>query len=318
MWQQLKNFLRPESKKYSNCFNEPSYREISNRIHQQNWPKCQSLYLELESDQRTLVLNGIEDNPQLLQRLRRMHDHYEGEAVFMTFFGVALVCEGWQRRSYADAKYVSKQQFREFRAILAEAQSYLERAFITGGDPETLYWLIRTAKGLQDYDMAQDYWRRLQIVQPNHMAGALGMVDVLSPKWYGSQEAVLGFARSLTQSAPLGSLLYALIPAAHIEVWVEAEQAGAKNYFQQSSVIEEIELAWRLSSNYPNFQKTRISQQLHHHFAFAFAASKQAQLANIEFSKLLETPPPFKPWGYVDYKTFQGLKHHYQRGKSSQ
>lgn len=167
------------------------------------------------------------------------------------FRGVHATHWAWQARGMARAKGVQADAWPVFFTRLADADRDLARAAaMDGEDPTPHARGIRVALGLQ-LETAEKGRRFVEAVHRHrwHQGAHTNMIQALSAKWSGSNEAMFDFARSASAQAPEGNSVHKVIALAHLERWLNLprEYPDGKDrqraYFSAKPVQEEIRRA---------------------------------------------------------------------------
>src|SRR5262249_8619520 len=118
------------------------------------------------------------------------------EAMGSTIAGGLFVNWGWRIRGSGYGAEVGQDAFSQFQSRLQRAQDALRQALSQdANDGTAASFLIRTEKGRQDLEAADDAFRRFEQCVRRPIAGYSNYADTISAKWYGSSERMLGFAR---------------------------------------------------------------------------------------------------------------------------
>lgn len=159
-------------------------------------------------------------------RVGRAGDDPGTAADARALLGQALVARGWEVRTADRAQNVSQDQWRRFGILLREADEVLTGALEARPyHPAAASARLRVALGVGP-ESADDLRERFAIathdratLYPAHWL----MLSIQCRKWYGSDEAMFGFARDVAASAPPGDPVSAMLPLAHIEFRLSTE-----------------------------------------------------------------------------------------------
>jgi hypothetical protein len=151
------------------------------------------------------------------------------EADRLTLLGLTLTAFAWQVRGTGRGAAVSATAARRFLVMLEEADDTLGQALrLSPHHPAAATARLRTALGLgSDEDQ---WWQRFsdsRRVRGTLYPAHLSMLTALCRKWYGSDEQMFDFARSVTAAAPAGDPVVAMLPAAHAEYLLSARMFGS-------------------------------------------------------------------------------------------
>ena len=158
----------------------------------------------------------------------------------------------WAARGGGYAETVSEEQWELFFERLNRAESDLMRAAeMDPQDPLPWSHMLVSGRGLQV--PTEELRMRLDEVQsrrPWLVEAHMQLLQSLCAKWFGSDEESLEFARATSREAPEGAAVHALVPMAHIEIWLDMERREGEDpaeYEERSDVREEIQEAARRS-----------------------------------------------------------------------
>lgn len=137
----------------------------------------------------------------------------------LALLGFALIDHAWEIRGGTPAENVSQSSWSPFRSLLEEADETLQEALARIPDhPAAATARLTTALGLGA--PSQQWWERFETARqvrttlyPAHWS----MLSGLCRKWYGSDELMFDFGRSVAANAPTGDPVSAMLPLAHAE-----------------------------------------------------------------------------------------------------
>ena len=156
----------------------------------------------------------------------------------------------WDARGGGYAELVGEEAWDEFFRRLTRAEDDLVRA--AEMDPaDAVPWthLITAARGLEV--PAEELWRRHEAAharRPWLYEAHFQSLQFVCEKWFGSDEESLAFARATARDAPAGASVRALVPQAHIEIWLDMHRREGEDpeaYIRREEVREEIHEAAR-------------------------------------------------------------------------
>jgi hypothetical protein len=147
----------------------------------------------------------------------------------LLLLGSAQATAGWQERGAARAKYTSEEQFRGLVNFTQRARRTLHRAAALDPD-DVAPWaaLMPVALGAPTHrgEAAEVYEEVVKRV-PDLVNATLRRLQSVAAKWYGSHEEMFAFARAGIEGLPDGHPLLALIPIAHIEMYLDKLSSGS-------------------------------------------------------------------------------------------
>ncbi len=169
-----------------------------------------------------------------------------------------------------------------FRRLEQAERDFQKALEVDPENPEVYGYLIATggALGISHEDLRQRF-ETLLAIAPEHFQGHSNMLIALYRKPEPNDNALFNFTRTVTDNAPHGSPLQALIPQAHIEKWAmlrfvdSPEKANA--YFKEPRVWAEIQSAYNRLFNVPGYQPTALEPILAGYFAVAFYLAEDRQ-----------------------------------------
>ncbi|MFJ9537006.1 hypothetical protein ACIRPX_07105 [Streptomyces sp. NPDC101225] len=206
---------------------------------------------------RSFAVRVLSDVDGIEQWLRPAVAAAPGDVLALTVLGAREVRVGWEIRTSASAKHVSREQFAGLHAHLRQAEQLLIRA--TALDPSyDAAWAerITTAMGLQlGQNEARRRYDRLAGHHPHHFTAQGRLLQQLCPKWSGSWEAAHGFARECMLAAPEGAMNGALVAEAHLERWLDLKGQAREEYLRQDHVRAELVEAADRSALHPRFHR---------------------------------------------------------------
>ncbi|MFC5749125.1 hypothetical protein [Actinomadura rugatobispora] len=215
--------------------------------------------------------------------------------------GAHGVVWAWQARGHQRAEHTERDQFIEFWRRLAIAEKDLEKAAeLAPDDPEPWAHLVTCARGLGVGK--EELGRRFKEViarHPWHRRAHSQMLQGVAPKWSGSSNLMFNFARERALAAPEGTAIAALLAEAHVEMWLDAEQAeGGDEYFTAPEVLAELHAAADRSVRSPRWRPLPDDVRAHNLFAFVFAQGDDFAAAEEQFTATGGRISK-EPWNYV-------------------
>ncbi len=149
---------------------------------------------------------------------------------------------GWQRRGVG----FRPKSVTEFWKHLEEAKPQLVKSAETSPRNATPWaWLIYQATGVEDsIETAQGYFREAVRRHPTSRIAHSFMIQKLSPKWGGSREEMMAFARTSSAGFPSGKHAHIVVAEAHLEVEGEIHRDQGRKasleYWRSPGVAEEL------------------------------------------------------------------------------
>ncbi|MET7288563.1 hypothetical protein [Streptomyces sp. NPDC005573] len=206
---------------------------------------------------RSFLVSVLDEVPGIEGWMREILAADPDDVLALTVLGAREVAIGWEIRTAASAKQVSRAQFTALHAHLRRAEQALIRA--TALDPASdAAWAERltTAMGLElGQNEARRRYDRLAAHHPHHFNGQGRLLQQLCPKWGGSWEAVHGFARECLLNAPEGALSGAMVAEVHLEHRLALRGQEREAYLRQPHVHAELAEAADRSVFHPQFRR---------------------------------------------------------------
>jgi hypothetical protein len=124
----------------------------------------------------------------------------------------AAIIRAWDQRSSLRADHVTPEQFEAFHATLADATELIQRAVdLLPGDPEPWHLALVHARGLEaPREVWHQYLVALRRADQWHHAGHCAAMELVTEKWFGSNEEMYAFAHEVAAASPEGSRLRTL------------------------------------------------------------------------------------------------------------
>jgi hypothetical protein len=220
-----------------------------------------------------------------------------GDPTLLTIAGEASVQHAWQLRGKQRAEHVSREAFDRF----FEALRYADRLLIMAGrrDPASpLPWLSLLASGRGLEIAKEELCLRYDMIARHGtwQSAQLALVQGLCPKWGGSADDLLGFARLCSTEAPVASPLHASLAMAHFELSFE-NKSCAFDVWAANEILEAADRSVRQPSfvTEPNGGPGRTARNI---FGALFARMGRYDLVREQLVGLDFRPNEF-PWNYM-------------------
>ena len=136
-----------------------------------------------------------------------------------TVDGINLIDWAWEARGTGLGNTVTDEGWQRFRERLEAAEDRFNTAFnLDSGRPEPSAGMITVCMGLsRDRDEMEKWFRRAVRADPVGWAAFSAKQEYLKPKWHGSEDELLAFARQCLRAATLDDLLRELVYLAYQE-----------------------------------------------------------------------------------------------------
>ncbi|WP_204000939.1 hypothetical protein [Micromonospora lutea] len=265
----------------------PDLAPLRRALRAEDWPAVVAFFDHLPEHDDPTVATAMVAEMRGVERFLRVAGGGPARSTLAgTLLGARLVWMAWQARGSARANYTSRRRFASFHKILGEAERMLGE--VTAEEPGNIAaWTarLRTARGLEmGQAEANRRYERAAKARSHPFYAQLTHVQQLCPKWGGSFEQLLSFARRCADTAPPGSLNATAVAEAHLEV---AFELGV-GYMRQPAVLDEIRDAVARSVGHPEFRPVHGWAQAECSFSYALwragdlpaAAARLAVLGN--------------------------------------
>lgn len=293
------------------CVNIPPLAGLKAAVLNNDWSTTEAYFGSLDhEDDRAVasgVVIGIGASEPFLEQVVAQHPE---SALARTLLAGRYIITGWDIRSAARAKDVSRDQFRQFHDWLRRAERLL--IDVCAEHPTyAMAWANRliTARGLElGHSEARRRYDRLAEHHPHHIYGQILLLQQLCPKWGGSWEAAHGFARACLESAPAGSHAGRLVAEVHAEHWLDRAQDGDTGYLKSAEVRDELLAAAAVSVQHPDYRPGFHWVTDHNEFAGVLSMGGHHREA-APFFRALGNKAAESPWQYFGDPAAQFTKH---------
>lgn len=179
-------------------------------LEQRQWEAFEKAAISLAPDDLTRLLDGLCLSAHYAPLLEQYQKSGESE-LRKLMAGVHTTFQAWEARTGAYAKELSQSQIDGFSHYLTIAHTKLNAQFaIPSLQAEAAARLVRVAMGLSDPDLAQAAYEHCTASQPSHLQAHLFYFNVLTPKWFGDEDALEDFVDATTSGSALHDLLQAM------------------------------------------------------------------------------------------------------------
>jgi hypothetical protein len=156
----------------------------------------------------------------------------------------------WQARGADFAGGVEQNDANRFRERMDEMRKTLLEAWNlqpTPVDADTPTMMIYCLKAIGSDDFENDvklWFDRAMSIDPDNELVCEEMIDLLDPKWHGSNPQMLAFARECGKSANVYNRIALLLADAHARATIRLEQRVMQKYLRSKAVRKEIDDAF--------------------------------------------------------------------------
>ena len=208
----------------------------------------------------------------------------------------------WEARGRAGSEHVRRDAFEVFFERLRRAEESLMRAVhLAPEDPVPWTHLLISGRGLQV--PKEEQWMRYEESKARHpwlSEAQLQMLQYLCAKWFGSDVESLEFAGTVAREAPDSSPALAVVPMAHIEIWLalhSRDRGNPDGYIHGPEVRQQIHDVAERSVYREDFPIDLTTVRAANVFAFAIYLMGGEGAAR-QIVKRLGTRRTEFPWGY--------------------
>jgi len=170
-----------------------------------------------------------------------------GDVRARCLLGERTVALAWERRTGKRAQYLTEEEARGHQTTLLGGEIRL-RDWVAEDPSQPGYWSLRVVSGMGlgvGLSEITRRYRRLEALAPLHYPGARRYLLALFPKWYGTLDAALTFARQRAAAAPEGSLLRALPVDVYADRWLMEPEADVVPLLKRRETRDELVAAGR-------------------------------------------------------------------------
>lgn len=157
--------------------------------------------------------------------------------------GSVLYFHAWEARGGDFAATVLEAGSRQFTERLLAARKHLEEAWrMDPANPVVPYRMIQVARGLGlGREEGERWFERAVAIDPDFLEAYQSKLFGLYPKWGGSAEEALAFARAVSAQAPPGTERSLLLLSAHRELDDELQRVTLdRSYYRRPGVWAEL------------------------------------------------------------------------------
>lgn len=269
---------------------------------QQRWDQLEATAATLPTDDLTRLLDGLCLTTEYAQALAKYQQARQSELCRLTA-GVHATFIAWQIRGGAYAKYLGEGQAEGFLQHLNQAYEHLNYAFTTPAyQAEAAARTVRVAMGLSEPEVAREAFAHCTSLVPEHLQGHLFYFNILTPKWFGSEEELEDFV----DRAPTPAL-HQLLQAMYL-VELYNEVADSSEIVKQKFRHDNARRIQALTSLPPLAAQTLYAIYRNNYLAGLHHALGNAAARN-EFLRQLGPASTYYPWMYfgLDWLAVQKL-----------
>ncbi len=164
------------------------------------------------------------------------------EEAYYRLRGHTEISLAWEARGGGFAGSVSDKGWQEFKRHLDTAEDFLDRAWqMNPSNAYTAYLMMQLELGQgQGRDRMDQWFQRAMALDPyDHDAASL-MAFYLEPRWYGSEQAALQFARTCVTSTHWLGRVPLVLPEVHRSLAGYLKLADSPDYWQRPGVWDDV------------------------------------------------------------------------------
>ncbi|MET8755682.1 hypothetical protein ABZW32_37130 [Streptomyces sp. NPDC004667] len=270
-----------------------------------DWATVRGLFeAHPEGGNRTELLWAVADTAGVERWIVKAVEAEPRAALPRVLAGFRHITWGWEARTGALAKHVSREQFDLFHGRLRLAEQWFYEA--AEREPQwssPWYGLQITGRGLQvGPTLAQRRFEAAVRRAPHHLGAHSQQLQQVCKKWGGSDEQMHAFARESAAAAPGGSALGMLVPDAHLEQWLMLDAGADGRYMGRPDVSASLHEAAAHSFRHPDFERLASPYQriqVLNSFAMAFSLAGERSAAR-ECFEATDGNVTESPWQYLN------------------
>lgn len=186
--------------------------------------------------------------------------------------GAHALAWGWQARGTGWGKSVTEEGWRLLRERTTDAiRNFEQAAALDPSDPTPWALMVRAGLGANwSKERARQAFEEGCRRDPEHWPLYRYMLSWTLPRWHGSAEEAVAFARHAQAGAPPGSLRYGLMVYAHVDRFdtlLRKSEAEADAFGRRSDIRNEVAYARAMSVGHSQHRASAWSHHVHHELA---------------------------------------------------
>ncbi|MYT19611.1 hypothetical protein GTW69_04790 [Streptomyces sp. SID7760] len=281
---------------------DPEVRRVREAAAAADWAAVRDvLEGRPESEDRTELLWAVGDTAGVERWITPVLEADPEAALPRLVSAIRHISWGWEARTGARAKDVSREQFDVFHARLRTAEKHLYA--VAEREPRWTspwYGLQITGRGLQvGQTTARRRFEATVRRDPVHLGAHQQQLQQVCEKWGGSHEEMHAFARASAFGAPAGTQLGQLVAIAHLEHWLSLDSGEDAAYMRRPEVAASLQEAAEHSFRHADFAVAGGGLQVLNTFAMAFSLAGVRDAARECFGITDGRVTKF-PWYYLN------------------
>jgi hypothetical protein len=175
-----------------------------------------------------------------------MQRHWGHHEAYFRWLGLAEYKRAWDERGTGFANTVKAAGFERFGQHLKLAQAALEKSWqMYPSNAYTAYLMMQVELGQgQGRARMQQWFDRAITLATNYYDAAKLMSFYLEPRWYGSADEALEFARSCVTSTNVGGQVPLVLPDVHHSLAAYQKLKDSPEYWHRSEVWDDVRSAY--------------------------------------------------------------------------
>lgn len=189
---------------------------------------------------------------------------WRDEESYCRVFGKIEVQRAWEARGSGYANTVTDQGWEKFRTHMTEANYLLGEAWrMNPSNASTAYQMMRLELGQgRGWPQMEQWLNRAMALNPGYYDAADLAALYLEPRWYGSEEEALEFARSCITSTKWVGTVPLVLPDIHHSLAAFYNKADSPEYWHRPSVWRDVHAAYEKF-----FELNPTLSDFHHNYA---------------------------------------------------
>ena len=177
---------------------------------------------------------------------RILEQNWSGREQWFRFQGEVEVSLAWAERGGGWANTVTEKGWKGFADHMSKAEQFLEQAWqINSSNAQTAYLMMRVELGQGKGRSRMETWfKRAMALQPAHDDAVKLMAFYLEPRWYGSEEKALSFARSCVASDKWRGQVPLVLANLHRSLANYAQMSNSPAYWHQPHVWRDVKSSY--------------------------------------------------------------------------
>ena len=171
-----------------------------------------------------------------------MERNWSREEAYFRFRGQAEIARAWNERGSGYANTVTAEGWAGFNKHLEQAEPFLDTAWkMNPSNAYTAYLMMKLELGQsRGRERMEQWFERAMALDTNYYDAASLMSYYLEPRWHGSVDEALEFARRCVTSTNWGGQVPLVLPQLHHSLAKFKNLAESPDYWQRPEVWEDV------------------------------------------------------------------------------